>query len=62
MCIFTNCLAQGAIYEQSGKGEEQLPGGPAGRVQGAKGCPLEQGSFSEGMKESCVKPEPKLTR
>lgn len=61
MCIFTNCLAQGALQEQSGKEEESVPRQGVGRVQEAEGCPLEEGSSSEGMREICVKSGSRLT-
>ena len=55
MCIFTNCLAQGAVQEQSGKEEERAPRQGVGRVQEA------EGSSSEGMREICVKSGPRPT-
>lgn len=61
MCIFTDCLAQGARQERSGKEEETVPRQGAGRVRGAKGCHLGEGSSSEGMRETCVKSGPRLT-
>lgn len=66
MCIFTNCLAQGAMQEQSGEEQRTAPGGgPAGRAwawagPGGKGCPLEEGPSSEGVKEVCGKSGPRL--
>lgn len=48
MCGFTNCLAQGASQEQSGKEQEPAPNGGQGGRQVATfrrlGCPLEKDS------------------
>lgn len=53
MCIFTNCLAQGAMQEQSGKEKDTAPRWRAsrpgmGRVQEAEDCPLEERTSSGG--------------
>lgn len=61
MCIFTNCLAQGAMHEQSGREEESVPRQAMGRVQEAKGCPQDEESSSDGMREICVKSGSGLT-
>lgn len=52
MCIFTDCLAQGAMQEQSGEEQGTAPGGgPAGRGWARsrrQGLPTGRGAFFRG--------------
>lgn len=47
MCIFTNCLAQGAMQEPSGREEERVQAG-CGQGPGGQGLPPGGGLFLRG--------------
>lgn len=47
MCIFTNCLAQGAVQEPSGREEERVQA-ECGQGAGGQGLPQGEGVFLRG--------------